>query len=85
VAIIFSIPWQKTVNNRANKGSWFYLLIVFLGFGVIDVLLKQITKINKVPFTSAIFVIFILAFILSMLRLIYQWSPKNTAFHGRIF
>jgi drug/metabolite transporter (DMT)-like permease len=79
-AIIFSIPWQKTVSNRVNRISWFSLVLVFLGFGIIDVLLKQITKISTVPFTTTIFVVFILAFILSMIRLIYQVATKKTRF-----
>jgi drug/metabolite transporter (DMT)-like permease len=80
VAILFSIPWQKSVNNKVNKISWFYLLLVFLGYGVIDVLLKQITQISNVPFTTAIFVVFILAFIFSMIGLIYQVATKKTRF-----
>ncbi len=83
VAILCSIPWQKTSNsldNKNNKGSWIYLLIVFLGFGVIDVLLKQITKVNNVPFTTAIFIIFILAFGLSFIGLIYQVIKKKMRF-----
>nr|WP_255486861.1 EamA family transporter [Mucilaginibacter sp. SP1R1] len=79
-AILLSIPWQKTTNNKADKGSWLYLLLVFLGFGVIDVLLKQITKISNVPFTTAIFVIFILAFALSMVVLLYQVITRKTRF-----
>ncbi|MDN3547741.1 DMT family transporter [Mucilaginibacter aquaedulcis] len=79
-AIIFSIPWQKTVSNRVNKISWFSLVLVFVGFGVIDVLLKQITKISTVPFTTTIFVVFVLAFILSMTGLIYQVATKKTRF-----
>ncbi|QEC74567.1 EamA family transporter [Mucilaginibacter ginsenosidivorax] len=85
IAILCSIPWQKSrgrVNSskEAEKGSWVYLLIVFLGFGVIDVLLKQITKVNNVPFTTAIFVIFILAFALSFIGLIYQVATKKMRF-----
>jgi drug/metabolite transporter (DMT)-like permease len=80
IAIICSIPWQKGAGNRAEKGSWLYLLIVFLGFGVIDVLLKQITKVNNVPFTTAIFVIFILAFVLSLIGLLYQVFTKKMRF-----
>ena len=80
IAIIFSIPWQKAVYNRVNKVSWVYLLCVFLGFGCIDILLKQISKANGLPFTSAIFVIFILAFTLSMIGLIYKVATKETKF-----
>ncbi len=80
IAIICSIPWQKSAGNKAEKGSWIYLLIVFLGFGVIDVLLKQLTKVNNVPFTTAIFVIFIIAFVLTLAGLIYQVSTKKMKF-----
>jgi drug/metabolite transporter (DMT)-like permease len=84
VAILCSIPWQKNTarqgSKEAEKGSWIYLLIVFLGFGVIDVLLKQITKVNNVPFTTAIFVIFILAFGLSLLAMLYQVFTKKMRF-----
>lgn len=79
-AIICSIPWQKSAGNKVEKGSWIYLLIVFLGFGVIDVLLKQLTKVNNVPFTTAIFVIFIIAFVLTLAGLIYQVSTKKMKF-----
>lgn len=79
VAILFSIPWQKTSNKNA-KGSWVHLLCVFLGFGVIDVLLKEISKVNDLPFTTSIFIIFIIAFVLSVIGLIYQIATKKTKF-----
>ncbi|GAA3986183.1 EamA family transporter [Mucilaginibacter dorajii] len=84
IAILCSIPWQKS-NSRvsskeAGKGSWIYLLVVFLGFGVIDVLLKQLTKVNNVPFSTAIFIIFILAFALSLIGLLYQVFTKKMRF-----
>jgi drug/metabolite transporter (DMT)-like permease len=84
IAIICSIPWQKSTgrvsSKEAGKGAWIYLLIVFLGFGVIDVLLKQITKVNNVPFSTAIFIIFILAFALSFIGLLYQVFTKKMRF-----
>jgi drug/metabolite transporter (DMT)-like permease len=84
IAILCSIPWQKSTSRvsskEAGKGSWIYLLIVFLGFGVIDVLLKQLTKVNNVPFSTAIFIIFILAFALSLIGLLYQVFTKKMRF-----
>lgn len=84
IAILCSIPWQKSSSRvsskEAGKGSWIYLLIVFLGFGVIDVLLKQLTKVNNVPFSTAIFIIFILAFALSLIGLLYQVFTKKMRF-----
>jgi hypothetical protein len=41
-AIICSIPWQKGRGSKATSGSWLYLLIVFVGMGLIDVLFKQL-------------------------------------------
>lgn len=79
IAIICSIPWQKS-GSKTESGAWGYLLIVFLGFGVIDVLLKQLTKVNNVPFTTAIFVIFIIAFALTFIGLIYQVATKKMKF-----
>lgn len=79
IAIICSIPWQKS-SGKAEKGALGYLLTVFLGFGVIDVLLKQLTKVNNVPFTSAIFAIFIIAFALMFIGLIYQVATKKMKF-----
>lgn len=79
IAILFSIPWQKT-SNKNTKGSWIHLLCVFLGFGVIDVLLKEISKVDNLPFTTSIFIIFIIAFVLSVIGLIYQIATKKTKF-----
>ena len=79
IAIICSIPWQKS-GNKTETGAWGYLLIVFLGFGVIDVLLKQLTKVNNVPFTTAIFAIFIIAFALTFIGLVYQVVTKKMKF-----
>ncbi|MEO3404848.1 DMT family transporter [Mucilaginibacter sp. CAU 1740] len=79
IAIICSIPWQQS-GSKTESGAWGYLLIVFLGFGVIDVLLKQLTKVNNVPFTTAIFAIFIIAFTLTFIGLIYQVATKKMKF-----
>lgn len=80
IAILCSVPWQKSAGNKVEKSSWIYLLIVFLGFGIIDVLLKQLTKVSNVPFTAAIFVIFIIAFVLTLVGLIYRIVTKKTKF-----
>jgi drug/metabolite transporter (DMT)-like permease len=61
-AIICSIPWQKG-GGKATSGSWFYLLIVFVGMGVIDVLFKQLATFKAVPYTTSLFILFIISFI----------------------
>jgi drug/metabolite transporter (DMT)-like permease len=80
IAIIFSIPWkQKRAVRRRSTNSWFYLLLIFIGMGVIDVLLKKIAKFT-VPFTTSLFIVFILAFIVSIIGLIYLIYTKKTRF-----
>jgi drug/metabolite transporter (DMT)-like permease len=71
IAIICSIPWQKQdERGRKTGNTWAYLIIVFIGMGVIDVLFKQVAAFKAVPFPSALFVIYAAAFILSLVVLI---------------
>lgn len=69
LAIIFSIPWQKQSKN--SESYWIYPLIVFVGMGIIDILFKQIAKSEQIPFTSSLFIVFLLAFLASSLYLVY--------------
>ncbi|MDB5135386.1 MAG: transporter [Mucilaginibacter sp.] len=80
-AIICSIPWGKRdLNGRKSGNSWIYLLVVFVGMGVIDILLKQVAAFKAVPFATSLFIIFILAFVISLLRLFYLLSTKKIKF-----
>lgn len=77
-AILCSIPWQKqTANRRVMSNAWFYLLIVFLGFGAIDILFKQVATFKAVPYTTSLFLIFILAFIIAFIGLIFRMLTKG--------
>ena len=69
-AIIFSIPWQKQ-NGNPNT-FWIYPVIVFTGMGIIDILFKQIAKTENIPFTSSLLIVFIIAFTISIIYLLYQ-------------
>jgi drug/metabolite transporter (DMT)-like permease len=81
IAMICLIPWkQRMAVRRRPTNSWFYLLLIFVGMGVIDVLLKQIAKFTDVPFTTSLFIVFTLAFIVSIIGLIYQVSTKKMRF-----
>lgn len=70
IAIVFSVPWQK--QTESSNSYWIYPVIVFIGMGIIDILFKQIAKTENIPFTSSLLVVFILAFIISILYLLYQ-------------
>ncbi len=68
-AILFSIPWQKQQGRHSSSG-WIYLVCVFIGMGIIDVLFKQIAQNDQLPFTSSLLIVFIIAFVLSLITLL---------------
>ncbi len=78
IAIGFSIPWQK--KEKKISPSWIYPVIVFVGMGLIDILFKQIARTQAIPFTSSLFIVFILAFLFSLTGLIYLYFIKKTRF-----
>ena len=78
LAIICSVPWQN--KERNSSSYWIYPVIVFIGMGVIDILFKQIAKVQSIPFTTSMFVVFILAFLISTLYLVYLFLIKKIRF-----
>ena len=77
-AIVCSIPWQKqTANRKVVSNAWIYLLIVFLGYGAIDILFKQVAAFKTVPYTTSLFLIYILAFVIALIGLLYQVVRKK--------
>ncbi|WP_426667589.1 EamA family transporter [Mucilaginibacter sp. McL0603] len=81
IAIICLVPWrQKGAVRRRSSNSWFYLLVILLGMGFIDILLKNVSKITGISFGTSLFIIFILAFIVSIIGLIYLIIARKTRF-----
>ncbi|HEY1024250.1 MAG TPA: EamA/RhaT family transporter [Sphingobacteriaceae bacterium] len=81
LAITCSIPWQRS-DGAGNKrsGLWLYPVTVFLGMGIIDILFKQIAQYTAIPYTSSLFIVFLLAFCLSGMVLFYLIFSKKTTF-----
>ncbi|HEY0900300.1 MAG TPA: EamA/RhaT family transporter [Sphingobacteriaceae bacterium] len=79
LAITCSIPWQKE-GTAKRSGSWFYPVTVFIGMGIIDILFKQIAQNRSIPYTSSLFVVFLLAFVLSASVLLYFFLSKRMTF-----
>lgn len=79
LAITCSIPWQKEGTTK-RSGSWFYPVTVFIGMGIIDILFKQIAQNRSIPYTSSLFVVFLLAFVLSASVLLYFFLSKRMTF-----
>jgi len=78
VAVVCLIPWKKQTRDRkAGTSSWVYLLAVFIGMGVIDVLLKQVSQLT---IGTSLFIVYTLAFIIALIGLFYQVFKKTMRF-----
>lgn len=75
-AIIFTM-YRKS-DRTSSKRSWFYLLLVFLGFGAVDVLFKMVSQITDMPYTTSLFIVYCIAFALSLVYLLYLVARKKT-------
>lgn len=66
---------SKKTENTNN--SWIYPAMVLVGFGIIDILFKQISLYTSLPYTSSLFVIFCLALLIMTMVQIYEVVFKN--------
>jgi hypothetical protein len=55
-----------------------YPAAVLVGFGVIDILFKQIALYTSLPFTSSLFVIFAIALMLMVVAILYDVTVRKT-------
>ena len=83
--LILAKPSQNT------KNKWLYPALVLLGFGVIDILFKQIALYTTLPYTTSLFVVFGIALLIMIAAVIYdvivakvQLSVKNILFGGLV-
>jgi drug/metabolite transporter (DMT)-like permease len=81
-AILCSIPWKKEryKSQKTPANAWLYLLIVFIGMGVIDILFKRMSEFKGMSFTSSLFMVYVTAFVLSILTLFYRFATKKSKF-----
>lgn len=75
LAIILTL--YKTSSGTQNGTNWLYPLLVFVGFGTIDVLFKQVAQHKELPYTSSLILVFIIAFIVSLLSILYLAVVKK--------
>jgi drug/metabolite transporter (DMT)-like permease len=80
-ALVCLIPWkQRRSVRRRPTFSWIYLVVIFAGMGLIDVLLKQVARTKDIPFTTSLFIVFILAFGVAIIGMIYMIANKKMRF-----
>jgi len=64
-AMILILYRNKSENSNPNK--WIYPALVLFGFGVIDVFFKQIALQKNFPYTTSLFIVFCIAFVVALL------------------
>ena len=79
----------KPIEN--TKSKWIYPTVVLLGFGLIDILFKQIALFTTLPYTTSLFVVFSISLLIMIMVVIYELIAnkahlqiKNIAFGGLV-
>lgn len=62
-------------DNTKNK--WVYPAAVLIGFGLIDILFKQIATYTDLPYTTSLFVVFGIALLLTIAAVAYEVGLKK--------
>jgi drug/metabolite transporter (DMT)-like permease len=83
MALLFIL--RKQSSNTENK--WFFPAAVLVGFGVIDILFKQVALYTSLPYPTSLFVVFCVALSVAIVISIYEigikkvkLEPKNILF-----
>ncbi len=76
LAIYFTLS-KKDLSTPHGKNSYVFPLLVFIGFGVIDVFFKQIALYTTLPYTTSLFFVFACSLLVSILINAYQILIKK--------
>lgn len=51
-------------SKEAKTSNWNYPLLVFVGFGIIDILFKKVAVYTVIPYTTSLFIVFAIALLM---------------------
>ncbi len=73
------------LNKKENRPTqnYIYLILVFLGYGIIDVLFKQIALHVQIPYTTSLFYIFCGSLIFSLIISVYTNLKTKVSFDSQ--
>ncbi|KQS45885.1 transporter [Flavobacterium sp. Leaf359] len=74
---IFLTLSKKQSDTQENR--WIFPVLVLLGFGIIDILFKQIALEKSIPYTTSLFIVFCGALVLSLCFMIYSIFIKKNS------
>ena len=72
------LTFLRKTENDSKSNNWFYPIAVFIGFGIIDILFKQIALHKELPYTTSLFIVFCLAFLVSIIIVIIMVITQKT-------
>lgn len=87
-AILCSIGWHKNKNQYGvNHPMWLYPTIVFLGYGIVDILFKQVAQHSEVPYATSMLMVFLLAMLVAFAYLAYHTllAKKRFSVHAIVW
>ena len=80
VAFVIALPALLlilTKKNQATATKWYYPAGVLIGFGIIDILFKQIASFTSLPYTTSLFIVFIIALTVMIAVVGYEVIQKQ--------
>jgi len=75
--IAIFLTFSRKTEPAKERNNWLYPITVFVGFGIIDVLFKQIALYKEIPYTTSLFTVFCLSFIVSLMIVIAMVLTKR--------
>lgn len=72
---------KKQSENTENK--WIFPAVVLVGFGIIDILFKQIALYTTLPYPTSLFVVFCIALGVACLISIYEIAVKKVKLESK--
>ena len=80
IALILALPALLLILSKKNvnkNNNWIYPTMVFVGFGVIDILFKQIALATSLPFTTSLFIVFGISLAIMIVVVLYELIVKK--------
>ena len=79
-AFFIAIPALLLILNKPSentKNKWRYPALVLIGFGLIDILFKQIALYTNLPYTTSLFIVFAMALTIMMAVVGFELAFKK--------
>jgi drug/metabolite transporter (DMT)-like permease len=70
-----------TKPSQSTENKWIYPAVVLLGFGIIDILFKQIALYTSLPYTTSLFVVFGIALLIMIGAVVYDVIVTKKPMH----